>query len=142
MGRRRLFRKLFLASVFLLTGASLSLGLAQSKKTKKPKMPDLEISSVKFVRDGNNIEIDGSVRNTGDKSVAGLLLLFNFFSPNKESLTIQNGPVEAAVVEVGETVDFRFIVKAPPRATAVLVEAQDKNQRDLNVQNNGLFTIE
>lgn len=147
MGRRQLLhfgllRLLGLLVAFIFLGATASLCLAQGKKGKKPKLPDVEIVSVKFLRDGENIEIEGSVRNSGEKTVTGLVLFFNFFSPNKESLTIQNAKVDADRVEVGEAVEFRFALKAPPRATAVLVEAQDKTQRDLNVANNGLFPIE
>lgn len=117
-----------------------SLCSAPNKKSKKA--PDAVVESIRLVREGQTITIDGRVKNTGEKPINGMVLIIEFFGPNKDSLTIQNGPIESPLVSPGEEAEFLLQVAAPPRAVEVKIEAQDKSGKDLRIEKNGPFSIE
>lgn len=116
--------------------------LCSAPPKKNKKAPDAVVESIRLLREGDSITIDGRVKNTGEKPIEGMVLIFEFFGPNKDSLTIQNGPVEAALMEPAEEAEFLLQVKAPARAVSVKVEAQDKSGKDLRIEKNGPFAIE
>lgn len=114
----------------------------QSKKSKKPKTPDAVLEKIEVKREGEVILLDGVVRNTSMKPIRGMVLHFEFFAPNKKSLSIMNGPIESAIVEPNEQAEFRLQVKAPTAAVSLVVEARDRDQKDLVVDKNGPYPIE
>ena len=114
----------------------------QGKKSKKGRGPDAVIEKIEVRRDGDVILLDGSVKNTSAKAIRGMTLHFEFFAPNRESLTVQSGPVEAAEIAPGDEAEFRLQVKYPTRAVELKVEARDRDQRDLTVEKNGPFAID
>ncbi|MBM3783210.1 MAG: hypothetical protein FJW30_02560 [Acidobacteria bacterium] len=115
----------------------------QPKKSKKePKAPELTVEKIEIKRDGEVILLDGVVKNSSMRTMRGLTLHFEFFAPNRKSLTILNGPVESAVVEPEEEAEFRLQVRAPHAAVSLVIEARDKDSRDFIVANNGPHPIE
>jgi len=128
-----------LFAAFLLIATLL---YPQSKKSKKPKGPDAVIEKIEVRREGDVVLLDGTLKNIGIKPIQSMTLHFEFFAPNKESLTIQSGPVESAFIEPSDEAEFRLQVKYPARAIELKIEARDKDQRDLNLANNGPFRIE
>jgi hypothetical protein len=114
----------------------------QEKKRKSPKPPDLTIVDVKVHRDGDVVSLDGHVKNTSEKPLAGVVLLIDFFGPNKDPLTTQRGTLENELLEPGQEADFRLEIKAPARAVEVRFNSQDKNTKDLRVENSGPFAID
>ncbi|MFN0103069.1 MAG: hypothetical protein ACKV2U_13385 [Bryobacteraceae bacterium] len=128
-----------LIAAFLLIATLL---YAQGKKSKKPKGPDAVIEKIEVRRDGDVVLLDGTVKNLGLKPIHGMTLHFEFFAPNKESLTIQSGPVDAAFIEPGDEAEFRLQVKYPTRAIELKIEARDKDHRDLNLDKNGPYRID
>ncbi len=114
----------------------------QAKKSKKPKAPDAIIEQITVRRDGELIAIDGKLKNRSEKPIKGMVLLIQFLGPNKDSLTIQRGPVDSDVVAAGDEAEFRLQIKAPTRSVSVHLEAQDKDEKDLRIDNNGPFPIE
>lgn len=128
-----------LIAAFLLIATLL---YPQGKKSKKPKAPDAVIEKIEVRREGDTVLLDGTVKNTGIKPIHGMTLHFEFFAPNRESLTIQNGPVEAAFIEPGDETEFRLQVKYPTRAVELKIEARDRDQRDLTLEKNGPYRID
>ena len=61
---------------------------------------------------------------------------------SKEVLTTKNGPVEAEVLAPGEEADFRLQINDQNRAVHIRFNAEDKDKRDLRLENSGPFTIE
>jgi hypothetical protein len=114
----------------------------QGKKSKKPKGPDAVVEKIEVRREGDVVTLDGVVRNTGIRVIHKMTLHFEFFAPNRESLTIQSGPVDAAVIEPGDEAEFHLQVKYPTRAVELKIEAKDKDERELNVDRNGPYPIE
>ncbi|MBI2687848.1 MAG: hypothetical protein HYX27_16180 [Acidobacteria bacterium] len=128
-----------LIAAFLLIATLL---YPQGKKSKKVKGLEATIEKIEVRRDGDVVLLDGTVKNTGMKPIHGMTLHFEFFAPNKESLTIQNGPIESAFLEPGAEAEFRLQVKYPTRAVELKIEARDKDQRDLELEKNGPYRIE
>jgi len=128
-----------LIAAFLLIATLL---YPQGKKSKKSKGLDAIIEKIDVRRDGDVVLLDGTVRNSGSKPIQGMTLHFEFFAPNRESLTVQSGPVDAAVIEPEDEAEFRLQVKYPTRAVELKIEARDKDQRELNLQKNGPYRIE
>jgi hypothetical protein len=126
-------------AVFLILAALL---YSQSKKRKSPKPPDLQMLKVDARRTDSGISVDGRVKNTGEKPLNGVVLLIDFLAPGKEVLTTKNGPVEAEVLAPGEESEFRLQINDQNRAVHIRFNAEDKDKRDLRVENSGPFTIE
>ena len=114
----------------------------QRKKSKKTKGPDAVVEKIEVRREGDVVTLDGVVRNSGIRVIHNMTLHFEFFAPNRESLTIQSGPVDSAFIEPGDEAEFHLQVKYPTRAVELKIEAKDKDQRELNVDRNGPYPIE
>ena len=114
----------------------------QGKKSKKHKGPEAAIERIELKREGDVVLLDGTVKNLSLKPIQGMTLHFEFFAPNKESLTILNGPVDSALIEPGDEAEFHLQVKYPTRAIELKIEAQDKDRRDLNLDKNGPYRID
>ena len=63
-----------------------------SRRGKKPA--DVQILETKAVRDGAKIKVDGKVRVTGEKPLHGLVIVFDFRSPEKEVVTSQKAVID------------------------------------------------
>jgi hypothetical protein len=130
------------ALVALSLLAALGTLLGQDKKAKTAKPPDLEILQVTAQRLENAIMLDGRVRNCGLKSIKGLVLIFDFFAPNRVPIGTRKGPIDQELLEPGDEADFRLQLPAPPRAVEFQVSAEDRSKRELNAVKTGPFTIE
>jgi hypothetical protein len=128
-----------LVAAFLLIATLL---YPQAKKSKKAKGYEITVEKIEVRREGDVVLLDGVVKNTGIKPIHNIMLHFQFLAPNKESLTVQKGPVESVLLEPGDTTEFRLQVKYPTRAVELTLEAQDAEQRDLYVMKNGPFAID
>ncbi len=113
------------------------------EKKPKPKPPAVEVleAAAKRTTEGT-IELDGRVRNCGEKPIEGLVLLFNMLAPGDEIVTRQRGRVEQDVVEPGEEVEFHWQMREPPRAVRFRVGAADGREMELPVQKSGPYPIE
>jgi len=71
-----------------------------SGQDKKVKPPELEVSQVTCRRiDEQLMAVDGSVKNTGTKPIRGLLIVFEFFAPGKQSITVQKGAPDTYIAQ-------------------------------------------
>ena len=128
---------------FLVLGLAFASFLEGAEKRKKtPKLPDLEIVEASARRDGEQIALDGRVKNTGQKPIHGLVLVFDFLSDDGIPLTTQKATVEDEVVELGQEARFRMGLNAPPRAVAVRINAMDANSRELSIAKSAPFPID
>ena len=119
-----------------------SLLYPQTKKRKSPKPPDLEIMKVDARRTADGISIDGKVKNAGEKPLRGVVLLIDFLAPGKEVVTTKSGPVEIDELAPGDESEFRLQINDQNRAVHIRFNAEDKDKRDLRVENAGPFVIE
>ncbi len=125
---------------FLIVAVGVAVLIGQDKK---PKTPELEVSQLTCRRiDEQLIAVDGSMKNTGTKTIRGLVIVFEFFAPGKQSITVQKGAPEPDTVVAGDLVEFHLQLKAPARAVHLEIGAVDGNGRDLRVGKAGPYPVE
>jgi hypothetical protein len=95
----------------------LSLALFAAAAQQKGKKPaDVQILETKAVRDGTKIKVDGKVRVTGEKPLHGLVIVFDFRSPEKEVVTSQKAVIDEDTMETGREGFFRSEMADSARA--------------------------
>ena len=112
------------------------------RKKKAPKPPDLEVVEASAHRNGDKIALEGRIRNTGEKPIRGLVLIFDFLAPGSQVITTQKGPIDEELLEMGKEAVFRMELNEPPRAVEFQIQAVDGGSRDLRVIKGGPFPIE
>ncbi|MEX2262261.1 MAG: hypothetical protein WD696_09935 [Bryobacteraceae bacterium] len=129
----------------LVLAASLAVclsGADKPRKKKSPKPPDIEvIESVAYRTDGE-IALDGRIRNSGEKPIRGLVLVFDFMAPGRAVVTSQKGAIDEELLAPGDESVFRMKLNDPVRAVEYKISAVDGQGRDLSVAKAGPFFIE
>ena len=113
---------------------------AAQQKSKKPA--DVQILETKAVRDGDKIKVDGKVRVSGEKSLRGLVLVFDFRSPEKEVVTSQKAVIDEDTLEVGREGVFHSEMADSARAVRYTLRAFDMHEKELRVANPGPYPVE
>lgn len=125
----------------MLAIAAVSLSGADNKK-KKTKPPDIEIVETTARRSEGRIALDGRIRNSSEKPIQGLVLLFDFMAPGSLVITTQKASIEEEVLGPGKESVFHLQLQDPVRAVHYRLNAVDEAGRDLKVANAGPFVIE
>ena len=126
---------------FLLAAVILSL-CASATGQRKKKAADLEVIETRARRDDGKITLDGRVRFTGERPARGLVIVFDFLSPEHEVVTSQKTQVADDVVRAGQEASYQTVLVDPVRAVSYQVRAFDTAERDLRVANPGPYPIE
>ena len=127
----------------VLTILSLFLALFAAAAQQKGKKPaDVQILETKAVRDGAKIKVDGKVRVTGEKSLHGLVIIFDFRSPEKEVVTSQKAIIDEETMETGREGVFRSEMADSARAVRYTLRAFDTHEKELRVANPGPYPVE
>jgi hypothetical protein len=126
---------------FLLAAVVLSL-CASATGQRKKKPPDVEVIETRARRVEGKITLDGRVRFTGEKPARGLVIVFDFLSPEHEVVTSQKTQVAEDVVRAGQEASYQTVLVDPVRAVSYQVRAFDAGERDLRVGNPGPYPIE
>ena len=127
----------------VLTILSLFLALfAATAQQKGKKAADVQILETKAVRDGTKITVDGKVRVTGEKALHGLVIVFDFRSPEKEVVTSQKAVIDEDTMESGREGVFRSEMADSARAVRYTVRAFDMHEKELRVANPGPYPVE
>lgn len=113
---------------------------AAQQKSKKPA--DVQILETKAVRDGDKIKVDGKVRVSGEKALRGLVLVFDFRSPEKEVVTSQKAVIDEDTLEVGREGVFHSEMADSARAVRYTLRAFDMHEKELRVANPGPYPVE
>ena len=128
-------------AIFVLAALPVALLLSQNNK-KTPKPPDLEVVEVTATRHGDEIHVDGKVKNTGLKPLEKVAVIVDFFAPNRKPMVSKRGPVDAEVLEPGEEADFKLAMADPGQLVAIELQAVDRRERDLRLSRTGPFSID
>src|SRR5215467_13483278 len=75
---------------------------------KKPKPPDVEVLEASAHRGETRISLDGRVRNTGEKQIKKLTIIFHFMAPGKQVITSQSAAVDEELLAPGEESVFHM----------------------------------
>jgi hypothetical protein len=127
--------------LFLLAAVILSV-CASAPGQRKKKPADVEVLETKARRVEGRITLDGRVRFTGERPTRGLVIIFDFLSPEREVVTSQKTQVADGVVRAGQEASYRTELVDPVRAISYQVRAVGAGERDLRVANPGPYPIE
>jgi hypothetical protein len=127
--------------LFLLAAVILSL-CASAPGQKKKKPSDVEVIETKARRVDDKITLDGRVRFTGERPAHGLVIVFDFLSPERAVVTTQKTQVADDVVRAGQEASYQTVLLDPARAISYQIRAVDTTERDLRVSNPGPYPIE
>jgi hypothetical protein len=121
------------------TIALLFLALFAAAAQKKP---DVQILETKAVREVTKITVDGKVRVTGEKPLHGLVIVFDFRSPEKEVVTSQKAVIDEDTLEAGREGVFHSEMADSARAVRYTIRAFDNHEKELRVANPGPYPVE
>ena len=124
----------------LLVLASLSFPAERKRKAKGT--PDIEVVELSCHRNATDVVIDGRVRNTGDKKIEGLKLLFDFIGTGGQVLSTREGGIDDPVFEPDTEAEFHSRVPDQVRAVRLNINAQTGSERELRVGKPGPYVIE
>jgi hypothetical protein len=116
------------------------LTVADAQKQKRP--PDVNIVETKAVREQTKITVDGKVKVTSEKSLRGLIIVFDFRSPEKEVVTSQKTTIQEDTMESGREGAFHAEMVDAVRAVAYTIRAFDNHEKELRVSNAGPYIVE
>jgi hypothetical protein len=123
--------------------ALLALTLIAAGAQQKPKKAaDVQILETKAVRETTRITVDGKVRVTADKPLHGLVIVFDFRSPEKEVVTTQKAIIDEDTLETGREGVFHSEMADAARAVKYTIRAFDMHEKELRIANGGPFPIE
>src|ERR1041385_7062181 len=103
-----------LLGAFVISSALLTVAVAQ--KQKKP--PDVNIVETKAIREQTKITVDGKVKCTAEKALKGLIIVFDFRSPEKEVVTSQKTTIQEDNMDPGREGAFHAEMVDAVRAEA------------------------
>jgi len=115
---------------------------ALSGAEKKPKPPDIEVLEASAHRGETRISIDGRIRNSSEKPIKRLTIVFHFMAPGKQVITSQTGRIDEELLGPGEESAFHMELNGPPRSVEFQIGAADGSGRELRVGKPGPFLIE
>jgi hypothetical protein len=115
------------------------LALAQQKPRKAADVRVLETTAR---REESRITLDGKVRAIGEKPLRGLVIFFDFRSPEREVITAQKTTVAEDTLENGREGSYHVEMADAARAVTYTVRAFDIHEKELRVENMGPFPIE
>lgn len=119
--------------------------LAASGDRKQASGPatQLEISGFGVRRTPQGvIEIDGRVRNTGERAIARGKLVFYLLSPEGSIVSTQKGAIDPEVLEPGDDSQFFWQARDVARAISVRIGAVDHKGNPIAILNEGPYPIE
>jgi hypothetical protein len=122
------------------TTVLLFLALFAAVAQKKPA--DVQILETKAVRGVTNITVDGKVRVTGEKPLHGLVIIFDFRSPEKEVVTSQRAIIDEDTLEPGREGVFHSEMADSARAVRYTLRAFDMHEKELRLANPGPYPVE
>ena len=108
--------------------------LCVSAAEKKKKLPDLEVLELKVHRVEGKLTVDGRVRNSGEKTLVGVIVIFDFLATGKAVMTTQKTALDEETLPPGQEAVFQVQMVDPVRAVECrLGSAEDKSGRDLRL---------
>ena len=110
--------------------------------TGAPKPADVKILETKAVREPTRITMDGKIRVTGDKPLRGVVIFFDFRSPEKEVVTSQKTVITEDTVDAGYEGVYHSEMADAARAVKYTIRAFDMHEKELRVENVGPFPVE
>ena len=112
------------------------------KKAPQPKPPVIEVVEATAHRDQAQLNIDGKLRNTGERTANEVVILVDVLDSDKRPLTTQKGESDPASIEAGEEGEFHAQMPLPAKAVYFRFSFEESGGRYLKATNTGPFTID
>lgn len=127
----------------LLLAPALMLAAA-GKKARRPSRTWIEMVELKFRRvpEDGTVSVEGRLRNSGERPIRGLHVVFHVLAPGGAEVARQRGNVEEDPFEPGQEYEFHWQMKDPVRGVEVRVVARDSNEEQVHMEQAGPYTIE
>jgi hypothetical protein len=113
---------------------------APAQERRRPA--ELTVVEIQARHDGSVIQIDGRVKNVGQRRAGSVTLIVHVLAPGRQTLETREGPLDEDTVEPGEDALFSFETPFPARAIEVRLEAKDSAGRELRLNRAGPYRIE
>jgi hypothetical protein len=126
--------------VFLLLVIAAVAATAQRKP--QPKPAEIELSDVTVRREGQYVNIDGRLKNTGERPAKKLAIFIEFRSPDDQIITTRRAEIDEESLEPGSETELHARVPDPVRAVNIRFSFEDGSGRYLKGINSGPFNIE
>jgi hypothetical protein len=138
------FRWAALTTTVVFTFASTSLCLAFQKKGKAPKPAPavVEVLQLTSARGEGKVQIDGKVKNVGERPIEKLNLFFDFLGAGNAPITTSRTEVDPEVLNPGEETEFHLEMTDPVRAVRFTIRAEDSESREFKIVKPGPYPIE
>jgi hypothetical protein len=127
--------------VFLAAAAAGPLVRAQ-KKNAQNKGPEVEVLEISAHVESGRVAIDGRLKNTAERPIRKLNVIFEVLDSDGKVLTRQQGPIDEPVLEAGDEAALQMQMHYHARAVNFRVLAEDGSGRELRLANAGPFAIE
>jgi hypothetical protein len=127
-------------AVPLLVFACLAPAALQQREQRS--LNQIEVKEAKAERQERGIILDGRVKNTGQRALYRLTLVFDLIDSEQKVISSRKGPIEEDVLEPGEEASFQFHVPDQARAVQFRMRAESEKTVDLAVVKPGPFLIE
>jgi len=119
----------------------VSLALFSTAADKK-KPPDVQILEASARRGERKVSLEGRLRNSGEKPIKALMLVFDFMAPGRQVVTTQKAPIDEELLDPGAEAVFHMELNDPPRSVEFQINAAEGSGRELRVAGGGPFPIE
>jgi hypothetical protein len=126
----------------ILCGLLVAFCLSSGAQDKKKKPPDVQVLETKGRREEGKFNLDGRVRVTAEKPLRGLVLIFDFISPEHAVISSQKTTVDEDTMKNGQEGSYHVETRDSARAVQYKIRAFDIGERELRVANDGPFVIE
>ena len=120
----------------------VDLVAAAADKKQKPKPAVVEMQDLKVSLHGSEIDIDGTVHNSGERTIEKLVLSFHFFDTGHQPVSTLKLELEDESIDPGDESEIHAAANEPPRAVSMEITAADRGEKDLKVINPGPYRIE
>lgn len=118
------------------------LAPAALQERKQQSRNQIEVMEAKAERQERRIMLDGRVKNTGQRVLCRLVLLFDLIDSEGRVISRRKGPIEEDVLEPGEEASLQFYIPDQARAVQFRMGAEFEKATRLEVIKPGPFLIE
>jgi hypothetical protein len=125
---------------FLLVLAAVTV--AYPAKKEQPKPAAISVLEASAHRDQDRLNIDGRLKNTGERPATDVVIIVDVLDSDKRPLTTQKGVSEPESLDPGQEGEFHAQMSLPPRAVFFRLSFEDGATRDIKATNTGPFAIE
>jgi hypothetical protein len=116
--------------------------VAGAQRKPQPKPAEIELSDVSVRREGEHVNIDGRLRNAGERAAKKLVIFIEFRSPDDQVITTRRAAIEEESLEPGAETELHARVPDPVRAVNIRFSFEDGSGRYLKGINAGPFNID